>query len=64
MIEAGDLVAGHAGDEKIISRVIGRIARLEAHPVGDSPATEMLAGAGIGEIGCRKIHAAGGLFDD
>ena len=64
MIEAGDLVAVHARDEKIISRIVRRIARLKAHAIGDAPAAQMFAGAGVGEIGRGKIDAAVGLFDD
>ena len=56
MIEAGDLEAVHARDEQIIARVVGRIARLETHAVGEAPAAQVLAGARVGEIGGRKIH--------
>ena len=63
MIEAGDLEAVHARDEQIIARVVGRIARLETHTVGEAPAAQMLAGARVGEIGRRKIHRTVALLD-
>ena len=64
MIEAGDLITGHACDEQIISRVIGRITRLIPHLIGNAPATQMLARAGIGEVGGWKIDSAVSLLDD
>ena len=64
MIEAGDLETVHARDEQIIARIVGWIARLEAHAIGEAPAAQMLEGARIGEIGRGKIDAAVGLLDD
>jgi len=64
MIEAGDLITGHACDEQIISRVIGRITRLIPHVIGNAPTTQMLARAGIGEVGGWKIDSAVSLLDD
>ena len=64
MIEAGDFIAVHARDKHIIARIVGGIAGLEAHAISDAPAPQVLAGAGVGEIGGRKLDGAVALLDD
>jgi hypothetical protein len=64
MVEPRDFMAIHARDENIISRVIGRVSRLEAHFIGDAPAAQVLDGSRIREIRRRKLDAAVSLLDD
>src|SRR5215471_8608915 len=63
MIEADNLVALHALEENIISRVVRRIAGFKAHAIRNAPAAQMLASPGIGKICCRKVDTAIGLLD-
>src|ERR1041384_5564542 len=63
MIETGDFVPGHARQKKIVSRIVSRITRIVAHPVGETPAAQMLAGTQVGEIGGGKVDSAVALFD-
>src|SRR4051812_40647772 len=64
MLEARYLMAVHTRDEDVVARVIAWEPRAIAHLVGDAPAAQMLARAGIDQIRGGKVDAAVALLDE